>query len=84
MNSSKNNTPENTIPAQVEQICQQGCTIVRQYIKALEASPESQQTNDSKQISDLLEETSELQQLEILKELKVIMAVYDKNNCEDS
>lgn len=58
----------------IEQICQQGCDVVRQYIEALE------QTTSSPP-SELLKEMGEAQQREILKELKAIMAIYDNKDC---
>lgn len=74
------------IHTKIELICQQGCSVVRQYIEALDVKTEHKETHspDSKQISDLFKETTETQQLEILEELKTIMAVYDDKDCNDS
>ena len=63
----------------IETICAQGCTIVRQTIESIE----SNQTSHSTHISDLLEETTDTQQQEILEELKTIMAVYDNKDCNE-
>lgn len=58
----------------IEQICQQGCDIVRQHIESLEQAMSNNTT-------ELLQKTNKTQQQEILKELKAIMAVYDNKDC---
>ncbi|VAW97146.1 hypothetical protein MNBD_GAMMA23-1283 [hydrothermal vent metagenome] len=60
----------------VEQICQQGCDIVRQHIEALEQATPSPSL-------ELLQGLNKAQQQEILKELKAIMAVYDNKDCSE-
>ncbi len=60
----------------IEQICQQGCNVVRQHIELLEQAAAGH-------APELLQETDKMQQQEILKELKAIMAVYDNKDCSE-
>ncbi len=60
----------------VEQICQQGCNAVRQYIESIESATPSRP-------SELFAQADKTQQREILKELKTIMAVYDNKDCSE-
>jgi len=60
----------------IEQICQQGCGIVRQHIEALEQATPNQPLK-------LLQGINKTQQQEILRELKAIMAVYDNKDCSE-
>ena len=85
---------KDSIHNKIEHICQQGCSVVRQYIKALEIKTHSQETKDSDSkptaelapdlLPELLRDTTLSQQQDILEELKTIMAVYDNKNCDNS
>jgi len=73
--------------AKIEHICQQGCSMVRQTIEALEIDHSSSEQKPDLRLDflpDLIRETTATQQQEILEELKTIMAVYDNKNCNDS
>ena len=82
------NNPERTrlVPTThdtVEQICEQGCSIVREHIEILSLMQQDPRTHSSTSLPALLMQTAPEQQQEILKELQTIMAVYDDRNCDE-
>ena len=84
-----NNKPESVSPVNstadtVEQICEQGCNVVREHIEILSLMQQDPRTHISPSLPTLLMQTAPEQQQEILKELQNIMAVYDDRNCGDN
>ena len=60
----------NHINQRIEAMCQHGCQAVRSYIQAMESGLSLTQ----------LEDITPQQRIQILDELKAIMAVYDRPN----
>ena len=67
----------------LEQICEQGCSTVREHIEILSLLQQDPRIHHSNSLPELLKNTSSNQQQEILQELKTIMAVYDDKDCQE-
>ncbi len=77
-------TPVNNTHDTVEQICEQGCSVVREHIEILSLLQQDPRTHHTASLPTLLMQIAPKQQQEILKELQTIMAVYDDKDCDDA
>ena len=86
MLENKSDKPSISTPMEstVEQICEQGCSTVREHIEILSLLQQEPRIHHTNNLPELLKQTSPLQQQEILQELKTIMAVYDDKDCQQN